>query len=65
MKYDLVEGGVADDNVIDTVELYENGDITAEQAIGQLAYKRVNHQLVILSQRIVDTCLRFVGSEEV
>ena len=33
-QYDLVEGGVANDNVIDTVEDYENGVITAEQALG-------------------------------
>ena len=64
-RYDLVEGGVANDNVIDTVELYENGDITAEQALGQLAYKKVNHQIAILSQRIVDECLCFGGSKEV
>ena len=32
---------------------------------GQLAYKKVNHQIAILSQRIVDECLRFSGSEEV
>lgn len=64
-QYDVIEGGVANDNVIDTVELYENGDITAEQALGQLMYKTVNHQLTILSQMIVDKCLRFVGSEEV
>lgn len=62
--YDVVEGGVANDNVIDTVELYENGDITAEQALGQLAYKKVNHQVAILSQQIVDVCLRYVNSEE-
>lgn len=52
--FDVVEGGVANDNVIDTVELYENGDITAEQALGQLVHKKVNHQVAILSQRIVD-----------
>lgn len=63
--YDVVEGGVANDNVIDTVELYENGDITAEQALGQLAYKKVNHQIAILNQQIVDACLRYVNSEEV
>ena len=62
--YDVVEGGVANDNVIDTVELYENGDITAEQALGQLAYKKVNHQIAILNQQIVDACLRYVNSEE-
>ncbi len=64
-QYDIVEGGVANDNVIDTVELYESGVITAEQALGLLAHKRVNHQMAILSQRIVDGCLRFLGSEEV
>lgn len=64
-QYDVVEGGVANDNVIDTVELYENGDITAEQALGQLAYKKVNHQIAILNQSIIDQCFRFVGSEEV
>lgn len=42
-QYDLVEGGVANDNVIDTVEDYESGIITAEQALGQLKYKDVNH----------------------
>jgi len=64
LKYDVVEGGVANDNVIDTVEDYENGVITAEQALGQLAYKKVNHQICIHSQKIVDECVRFVGSTE-
>ncbi len=61
-QYDLVEGGVANDNVIDTVEDYENGIITAEQALGQLKYKAVNHQLCILNQAIVDKFLTFVSS---
>lgn len=62
-QYDIVEGGVANDNVIDTVEDYENGIITAEQALGQLKYKKVNHQICILSQDIVDKHLSFVSSE--
>ena len=62
--YDVVEGGVANDNVIDTVEDYENGIITADQALGQLAYKKVNHQICILNQEIVDKYLKFVSSEE-
>lgn len=61
-QYDLVEGGVANDNVIDTVEDYENGVINAEQALGQLKYKAVNHQLCILNQDIVDKYLTFVSS---
>ncbi len=63
--YDIVEGGVANDNVIDTVEDYENGIITAEQALGQLRYKKVNHQICILNQRIIDNYLSFLQSETV
>ena len=62
-QYDIVEGGVANDNVIDTVEDYENGIITAEQALGQLRYKKVNHQLCILNQEIIDRYLTFINSE--
>ena len=62
-QYDLVEGGIANDNVIDTVEDYENGIITAEQALGQLMYKEINHQICILNQDIVDKYLSFVSFE--
>lgn len=58
--YDAIEGGVANDNVIDTVEDYEKGVITAEQALGQLRYKKVNHQLCILNQSVIDNYLNFV-----
>ncbi|MGN0236491.1 MAG: DUF3990 domain-containing protein [Lepagella sp.] len=61
-QYDFVEGGVANDNVIDTVEDYENGIITAEQALGQLRYKKVNHQICILNQEIIDKHLKFKTS---
>ena len=62
-QYDMIEGGVANDNVIDTIEDYENGFITAEQALGQLKYKKVNHQICILNQEIVDKYLSFTSSE--
>lgn len=60
--FDAVEGGVANDNVIDTVEDYEKGVITAEQALGQLKYKKVNHQICILNQTVIDNYLKFVES---
>jgi len=64
-RYDIVEGGVANDNVIDAVEDYENGVITAEQALGQLKYKKVNHQICIHNQEVVDRFLRFQSNQEV
>ena len=65
LQYDVVESGVANDKVIDTVEDYENGIITADQALGQLKYKEVNHQLCILNQDVVDNFLYFVKAEKV
>ncbi len=63
--YDIIEGGVANDQVIDTVEDYYAGRITAEQAIGQLRFAKPTHQMCISRQAIVDCCLRFVGTEPV
>ena len=60
--YDIVEGGIANDNVIDTVEDYEKGIITAEQALGQLRFKKVNHQVCIISQKVIDDYLKFEES---
>lgn len=59
-EYDIVEGGVANDNVIDTVEDYEKGVITAEQALGQLRYKKINYQICILNQEVIDKYLSYV-----
>lgn len=61
-KYDIVEGGVANDNVIDTVEDYEKEIITAEQALGQLRYKKVNHQICFVSQKAINGYLKFEKS---
>ena len=63
--YDIIEGGVANDQVIDTVEDYYSRRITAEQAIGQLRFAKPTHQMCISRQAIVDNCLRFIGAEPV
>lgn len=64
-NYDIVEGGVANDQVIDTIEDYENGRITAEQALDQLKYKKPNNQICIRNQKIIDDCILFIDTEEV
>ncbi len=61
--YDIIEGGVANDQVIDTVEDYYSGRITADQALGQLRFAHPTHQMCISNQLIVDRCLQFIGSE--
>lgn len=62
MPYDIVEGGVANDKVIDTVEDYISGTITVEQALGQLIYAKPNHQICLLNQSIIDRYLYFMES---
>lgn len=63
--YDIIEGGVANDQVIDTVEDYYTGRITAEQAIGQLRFAKPTHQMCISRQTIVDRCMHFISAEPV
>jgi len=60
--YDVVEGGVANDNVIDTVEDYMRGRMSAEAALVELSKHRPNNQYCILNQEIIDLHLLFVES---
>ncbi|MBQ9230341.1 MAG: DUF3990 domain-containing protein [Prevotella sp.] len=62
-KYDVIEGGVADDRVVDTIEFFLNGDITEEMALKRLSLHQPNNQICILNQRVIDKCLHFVSSE--
>ena len=62
-EFDIIEGGVADDRVVDTIELYLNGDITEEMALKRLSLHQPNNLICILSQSLIEECLRFVGSE--
>ena len=62
-QYDVIEGGIADDNVFDTVDLYLQGVYTREQALDQLIWKKPNNQFCITSQRIIDHYLQFIKSE--
>ncbi|MBR4388272.1 MAG: DUF3990 domain-containing protein [Prevotella sp.] len=65
LDYDVIEGGVANDQVIDTVEDYFARRITAEQAIGQLRFAKPTHQMCIRRQDIVDNCLHYIATETV
>lgn len=57
--YDYIEGGVANDRVIDTVNLYINGLISEEGALRRLRYLKPNNQICILDQNILDRYLIF------
>lgn len=61
-QYDIVIAGSLNDEITAIVEDYENGNITEEEAVEQLRYKDVNHQICILNQEIIEFCLEFVES---
>ena len=60
--YDIIEGGVANDNVIDTVEDYIRGRMSAEAALVELSKHQPNNQICILNQQVLDAYLHFVKS---
>ena len=60
LSYDIVEGGVANDRVIDTVELYTIGILDKASALGRLSEHQPNHQICILNQEILDKYLKFL-----
>ena len=62
-EYDYIEGGVADDRVVDTVQLYILGLMDINTAIGRLAQHQPNNQICLLNQSLTDECLHYVGCE--
>ena len=63
--FDVVEGGVANDNVIDTVEDYIRGRMSAEAALVELSKHKPNNQFCVLNQEIIDRYLHFVESTNI
>ena len=62
-KYDYVEGGVANDRVVDTVNLYIAGLMEMETALRELSKHQPNNQMCILNQEIINKYFIFDGTE--
>ena len=62
-NYDVIEGGIANDRVILTVNMYMMGLMSADVALQRLAQHKPNNQICILNQEIVDKYLTFKKSE--
>ncbi len=59
-SFDVIEGGVANDRVVDTIEAYMANLMPLDLALRELAKHKPNNQICILSQKAIDSCLRFV-----
>lgn len=60
IQYDIIEGGVANDKVFQTVDLYLAGIYTKEQALQNLIYEMPNNQLCFITQKAIDCCLKLI-----
>ena len=62
--YDIVIGGVANDKVFNTVELYFEGLIDKKEALNRLRYEKTNLQICFRTSEVINA-LQFEGSEKV
>ena len=61
--YDYVEGGVANDRVVDTVNLYTAGLMDLDTALRELSKHQPNNQMCILNQEIISKYFVYDGTE--
>lgn len=62
IDFGLVIGGVANDKVFNTVELFFDGLIDKKEAIKRLRYEKPNLQICFRTEKALEF-LRFEGSE--
>lgn len=60
--YEIVIGGVANDRVFDTIELYFQNLITRAEALGRLKYEKPNLQICFRCQEALNQYIRFERS---
>lgn len=64
-KFDIVEGGIANDKVFNTIDLFFEDLISKEEAIKRLLPIEPNWQICISSQVVIDNHLQFIKSESI
>lgn len=64
IDYDYIEGGIADDRVIDSINLYLQGYLSVAETLGRLARYIPNNQICLLNQELTDKYLIYVRTEE-
>jgi len=64
-SYDLIIGGIANDDVFNTLQLYLDNLIQKQETIKRLRYEKPNIQYCFKNQAIIDTHLHFTGSYQI
>lgn len=61
--YDIIIGGVANDKVFRTIDLFFSGEITKQEALKRLIYEKPNIQYCLRNQQLIDAELHYISSE--
>lgn len=65
LEYDMIIGGIADDRVYNTIELYQDNLIGKDEALKRLQYYKPNQQICIINQEIINRHLKYQEGREV
>lgn len=63
--HEIVQGGVANDKVFNTVELYFDGLIQKEEALKRLRYEKPNLQICFRNREVIEKYLAYEGAEAI
>ncbi len=63
IEYDIILGGVANDRVFNTCELYFKHYIDKDAALDRLRYEKPNRQICLKNQEVIERYLHFDRSE--
>ena len=58
-KYDIIIGGVANDDVFKTVDMYVRGIWNKQKALNELRYYKMNDQICIVNQDVLEKTLTY------
>ena len=61
-NYDIIEGGIANDRIFRTLDLYFSGDITKDDALKRLIYEQPNNQFCFRTEASLSK-LTFIKAE--
>jgi len=64
-NYDLVIGGIANDDVFNTLQLFLSNLIPKQETLKRLRYEKPNIQYCFKNQGIIDSHLHFMESYEI
>lgn len=65
LRYDIIIGSVANDDVFKTVDMYHRGLWDRQKTLQELRYYKKNNQIAFISQKAIDSLLKFQRSYEV